>query len=158
MKRSWVLADGDRKKKPSTISASKASDAQPPCGSSAPDESRVPLSKSDSDMIQGYVDIMNRIKHQTENISPEVGVYLLIFYTWKFVPTSILSLYFQLMKEMAQSVMFKTTSLSSESRRSLKKVLEERTMLFANNLSEFVHLSKGDQVRSSRMRRLKCHL
>ena len=74
MKRSWVLADGDRKKKTSSTnnnnnysnSSSKGESMEPQASCC------IPLSKTDSDEIQGYVDNMNRIKHQTEHICPEV--------------------------------------------------------------------------------------
>ena len=76
MKRSWVLADGDRKKKPTTVVDSSSSGGAgagvSPSSLDVGGAATVALSKEDSDVIQGYVDNMNRIKHQTEHICPEV--------------------------------------------------------------------------------------
>lgn len=127
MKRSWVLADGERKKVPPTTSRQQSCSpmsspvkAQADTGLSS--DGFLQLSKEDIHTIQDCVDKMQMINHQTEDLNP------------------------QIMEEIVQMVKEKDAQMSASSRCDMKKVLEQRSRLFALNVPEFTSLSSSDQI------------
>lgn len=124
MKRSWVLADGESNK------AKKASPASPNSSAVTSTTSLMPpltpmcsaLTARDQNKIRDCIDKMQMIKQQTEDLNPRV------------------------MEEFVSLVTEGKSPLSRESRCAIKKILEQRSRLFALNVPEFNSLSSNDQI------------
>ena len=78
MRRSWVLADGERKRLTALKSASNkfmtSSEVGQDCPSMDMSDSRLMMDKEESEQIQDLLDKMTMIRNQTEDMNPEVGI------------------------------------------------------------------------------------
>ena len=75
MRRSWVLADGERKRLTAIKSNNKCPENVSGLSGSSPDpaSSLLTMFKEESDQIQDYLEKMTMIKNQTEDMNPEVS-------------------------------------------------------------------------------------
>ena len=78
MRRSWVLADGERKRLTALKSANKfmtSLDVGQECPSmDMSSDSRLMMDKEESEQIQDLLDKMTMIRNQTEDMNPEVWI------------------------------------------------------------------------------------
>merc|ERR1712012_1543480 len=126
MKRSWVLADGEVKSKkaaptsPNMVSSTTSS--MPSTSASSSTSMCSFLSHEDEGKIRDCINKMQLIRQQTEDLNPLV------------------------MEEFSKLVQKRHYQLSRGSCCAMKKVLDQRSRLFALDVPEFTSLSSNDQV------------
>ena len=77
MRRSWVLADGERKRLTALKSANRlmmSLEVGHDCPSMDMSDTRLMMDKEESEQIQDLLDKMTMIRNQTEDMNPEVRI------------------------------------------------------------------------------------
>ena len=96
MRRSWVLADGERKRLTAIKTNNKSPDPGSGVSGSSPDpaNSLLTMFKEESEQIHDYLEKMTMIRNQTEDMNPEVRYFFnvstrasFIFYFLSFLST-----------------------------------------------------------------------